>query len=202
MTDTASKLPMDPAGQGDAPRDAGSESILKQLGPGLIRGAADDDPSGIATNSLAGALFGFNLAWLMLLTYPLMSAIQMISGRMDRVTGVGLAANLRTIWPRPMVILLVELLFVANTINIGANLSAMEASAELATGLPSIIERADRGYGRSSSYCSAPSTGRSQGSRRLIHSSYVGMRGVGASDKMPSLTSASRVSSEKTRAPQ
>jgi Mn2+/Fe2+ NRAMP family transporter len=129
---------MDPAGRGDAPRDGGSEPILKQLGPGLITGAADDDPSGIATYSQAGAQFGFNLLWLMLLTYPLMSAIQMISGRIGRVTGCGLAANLRTIWPRSMVLLLVGLLFVANTINIGANLSAMGASAELATGLPSM----------------------------------------------------------------
>ena len=138
MTDTPSKSPTDSAGQKDAPHDAGSEAILKQLGPGLITGAADDDPSGIATYSQAGAQFGFNLLWLMLLTYPLMSAIQMISGRIGRVTGCGLAANLRTIWPRPMVIVLVGLLFVANTINIGANLSAMGASAELATGLPSM----------------------------------------------------------------
>jgi len=138
MTDIASKLPGDPEDQGDAPRDGGSKPILKQLGPGLITGAADDDPSGIATYSQAGAQFGFNLLWLMLLTYPLMSAIQMISGRIGRVTGCGLAANLRTIWPRSMVLLLVGLLFVANTINIGANLSAMGASAELATGLPSM----------------------------------------------------------------
>jgi len=139
MTNTASQWPGDPANERHALRKGGSEStILKQLGPGLITGAADDDPSGIATYSQAGAQFGFNLLWLMLLTYPLMSAIQMISGRIGRVTGCGLAANLRTIWPRSMVLLLVGLLFVANTINIGANLSAMGASAELATGLPSM----------------------------------------------------------------
>lgn len=138
MTDTPFKLSGDQADQGDASRDVGLEPILKQLGPGLITGAADDDPSGIATYSQAGAQFGFNLLWLMLLTYPLMSAIQMISARIGRVTGCGLAANLRTIWPRSMVLLLVGLLFVANAINIGANLSAMGASAELATGLPSM----------------------------------------------------------------
>lgn len=138
MTDTASKLPRDPEDQGDDSHDGGSRPFLKQLGPGLITGAADDDPSGIATYSQAGAQFGFNLLWLMLLTYPLMSAIQMISGRIGRVTGCGLAANLRTIWPRSMVLLLVGLLFVANANNIGANLSAMGASAELATGLPSM----------------------------------------------------------------
>jgi len=110
--------------------------LLKQLGPGLITGAADDDPSGIATYSQAGAQFGFSLLWTMLLSYPLMCAIQIVSARIGRVTGCGLAANLRAVWPRPVVFLLVMLLFAANTINIGANLAAMGASAELATGVP------------------------------------------------------------------
>ncbi|MBY3003830.1 NRAMP family divalent metal transporter [Rhizobium leguminosarum] len=113
-------------------------SVLKQLGPGLITGAADDDPSGIATYSQAGAQFGFNMLWTMLLTYPLMSAIQLISARIGRVTGCGLATNIGAIWPKPLVVGLVLLLFVANTINIGANLAAMGASTELATGIPSL----------------------------------------------------------------
>ena len=137
MTDTALKSPASSAENGNKPSTGGKDrTIFKQLGPGLITGAADDDPSGIATYSQAGAQFGFNLLWVMLLSYPLMSAIQMISGRIGRVTGCGLAANLRAIWPNPLVLLLVGLLFVANTINIGANLAAMGASAELATGLP------------------------------------------------------------------
>ena len=74
---------------------------LRKLSPGLITGAADDDPSGIATYSQAGAQFGFGLLWTMLLTYPLMSAIQIVSARIGRVTGCGLAANLRAVWPRP-----------------------------------------------------------------------------------------------------
>jgi NRAMP (natural resistance-associated macrophage protein)-like metal ion transporter len=113
-------------------------TVLKQLGPGLITGAADDDPSGIATYSQAGAQFGFNMLWTLLLTYPLMSAIQLISARIGRVTGCGLAANIGAIWPRPLVVALVVLLFAANTINIGANLTAMGASVELATGIPSL----------------------------------------------------------------
>ncbi|KQV40020.1 iron transporter [Rhizobium sp. Root268] len=108
------------------------------MGPGLITGAADDDPSGIATYSQAGAQFGFNMLWAMLLTYPLMSAIQLVSARIGRVTGCGLATNLGTIWPKKFVVGLVVLLFIANTINIGANLAAMGASFELATGLPSL----------------------------------------------------------------
>lgn len=80
------------------PRAAGKHgSVLKQLGPGLITGAADDDPSGIATYSQAGAQFGFNMLWTMLLTYPLMSAIQLISARIGRVTGCGLATNIGAI---------------------------------------------------------------------------------------------------------
>ncbi len=114
-----------------------AEKAFKQLGPGLITGAADDDPSGIATYSQAGAQFGFGLLWTMLLAYPLMSAIQIVSARIGRVTGCGLAANLHAIWPRSLVFALVLLLFGANAINIGANLAAMGASVELAAGLPS-----------------------------------------------------------------
>lgn len=106
-------------------------SLLRKLGPGLVTGAADDDPSGIATYSQAGAQFGNSLLWTMVLTYPLMSAIQLVSARIGRVTGKGLAANLGEVLPRWLVNLLVVLLLAANTINIGANLAAMGAAAEL-----------------------------------------------------------------------
>src|ERR1700761_8189094 len=99
--------------------------MLKQLGPGLITGAADDDPSGIATYSQAGAQAGFNLLWTMVLTFPLMTAIQMVSALIGRVTGQGLARNMGEIMPRWLVTGLVALLFVANTINVGADLAAM-----------------------------------------------------------------------------
>jgi NRAMP (natural resistance-associated macrophage protein)-like metal ion transporter len=108
--------------------------LLKQLGPGLITGAADDDPSGIATYSQGGAQFGFNLLWTMLLTFPLMVAIQMISALVGRVTGRGLAQNMGQVLPRPLVLGLLALLFIANTINVGADLAAMGEAAKLVTG--------------------------------------------------------------------
>jgi Mn2+/Fe2+ NRAMP family transporter len=105
-----------------------------RLGPGLITGAADDDPSGIATYSQAGAQFGLNMLWTLLFTYPLMVAVQVISARIGRVTGKGLAANLCEIMPRSAVVVLALLLFVANTINGGADVAAMGAAAELLAG--------------------------------------------------------------------
>jgi NRAMP (natural resistance-associated macrophage protein)-like metal ion transporter len=110
------------------------KGFLKKLGPGLVTGAADDDPSGIATYSQAGAAFGPALLWTMVLTYPLMSAVQLISARVGRVTGHGLAWNLRQVMPRWIVMILVGLLFVANTINIGADLAAMGDAAQLIAG--------------------------------------------------------------------
>jgi NRAMP (natural resistance-associated macrophage protein)-like metal ion transporter len=109
-------------------------AVFKQLGPGLITGAADDDPSGIATYSQAGAQFGFNMLWTMALTYPLMVAIQLVSARIGRVTGSGLAKNLGEVMPKWLVLSLVACLFFANTINIGANLSAMGAATQLVVG--------------------------------------------------------------------
>jgi NRAMP (natural resistance-associated macrophage protein)-like metal ion transporter len=107
---------------------------LAKLGPGLITGAADDDPSGIATYSQAGAQFGFHLLWTMVLTFPLMVAVQMISAQIGRVTGHGLAHNMCKVMPRRLVLTLVALLFLANTINIGADLAAMGEAAELMLG--------------------------------------------------------------------
>ncbi|WP_297695026.1 divalent metal cation transporter, partial [Phenylobacterium sp.] len=109
--------------------------MFSRLGPGLITGAADDDPSGIATYSQAGAQFGVNMLWTVALTYPLMVAIQSISARIGRVTGHGLATNLAEVFPRPLVMGLALLLFVANTINIGADLAAMGAAGRLVSGL-------------------------------------------------------------------
>ena len=104
------------------------------LGPGLITGASDDDPSGIATYSQAGAVFGYGLGWTMLFTYPLMSAVQMISARIGRTTGHGIAGNLRRHYPRWLTVSVVLLLLVANTINIGADLGAMADATALVTG--------------------------------------------------------------------
>jgi len=107
---------------------------LKKLGPGLITGAADDDPSGIATYSQAGAGFGYGLLWTVLFTYPLMVAIQAISARIGRVTGHGLASNLRAHFPAPLLYGVVALLLLANTVNIGADLLAMGEAASLLVG--------------------------------------------------------------------
>jgi NRAMP (natural resistance-associated macrophage protein)-like metal ion transporter len=115
-------------------RQIGRPQLLRRLGPGLITGAADDDPSGIATYSQAGAAFGLNMLWTVALTYPLMTAVQSICARIGRVTGKGLASNLAEVFPRWTVMLLVALLFVANTINIGADLAAMGAAARLLAG--------------------------------------------------------------------
>ena len=101
------------------------------LGPGLITGASDDDPSGIATYSQAGAQFGYSLGWTLLLTYPLMCAIQLISAQIGRVTGRGLAGNIRRHYPAWLLYPLVGLLVVANTINLGADLGAMAAALHL-----------------------------------------------------------------------
>jgi NRAMP (natural resistance-associated macrophage protein)-like metal ion transporter len=109
-------------------------SFFKRLGPGVITGAADDDPSGIATYSQAGAQGGFGLLWTVVLTLPMMVAVQSISARIGRVTGRGLAANMLEVFPKPVVGLLVTMLFIANTINIGADLSAMGAAVKLAAG--------------------------------------------------------------------
>jgi NRAMP (natural resistance-associated macrophage protein)-like metal ion transporter len=109
-------------------------AVLNKLGPGLITGAADDDPSGIATYSQGGAQSGFGLLWTLALTFPLMVAIQMVSALIGRVTGRGLAKNMAGVLPRQAVGLLVALLFVANTINVGADLAAMGEAARLVTG--------------------------------------------------------------------
>jgi NRAMP (natural resistance-associated macrophage protein)-like metal ion transporter len=113
--------------------------LLKFLGPGLITGASDDDPSGIATYSQAGAQFGFTITWTLLFTYPLMAVIQEISARIGRTTGRGIAANIREHYPNWLLQSIVALLLVANTINIGADLGAMGDAVNLLIGGPKFL---------------------------------------------------------------
>ncbi|XBS68856.1 divalent metal cation transporter [Acerihabitans sp. KWT182] len=107
------------------------KSWLKKLGPGLITGAADDDPSGIATYSQAGAQFGYAMLWTLMLTYPLMVGIQIISAKIGRVSGHGLATNIRRHYPKWLLYIIVSSLLVANTINIGADIAAMAGALNL-----------------------------------------------------------------------
>jgi Mn2+/Fe2+ NRAMP family transporter len=109
---------------------------LKIFGPGLVTGAADDDPSGIATYSSVGAQFGASILWTMPLIYPFMAAIQEISARMGRVTGRGIAGNMRRFYPAWMSFVIIALLLMANIINIGADIGAMGAAVHLLVGGP------------------------------------------------------------------
>ena len=111
------------------------EHPLARIGPGLITGVADDDPSGIATYSQAGAQFGLNMLWTMPLAFPLMAAIQSMCARIGRVTGKGLAANIKTTFPPFVLYSVVALLLIANTLNIAADVAAMGEVAELITGV-------------------------------------------------------------------
>src|SRR5215207_1800675 len=116
-----------------------AKRLFHVLGPGLITGASDDDPSGIGTYSQAGAQLGFGIGWTMLLTYPLMAAIQEISARIGRTTGHGIAGNLCRHYPNWLLYIIAALLFLANTINIGDDLSAMGAALKLLIGGPSAL---------------------------------------------------------------
>jgi NRAMP (natural resistance-associated macrophage protein)-like metal ion transporter len=108
--------------------------VFRLLGPGLVTGAADDDPSGIATYSQAGAHFAYGLLWTVFLTTPFMIAIQLVSAHIGRVTGKGIVANVKQFFPRPVVVVLVALLVTANTINIAADLAAMGEALALVIG--------------------------------------------------------------------
>jgi NRAMP (natural resistance-associated macrophage protein)-like metal ion transporter len=119
-----------------APAERG---LWRALGPGLLTGASDDDPSGIATYSQAGAQFGYGLGWTLLLTFPLMAAIQEISGRIGRVTGQGIAGNLQRHAARPLVMAIVALVMFANTVNLAADLGAMAAAVNLLVGGPVLL---------------------------------------------------------------
>jgi NRAMP (natural resistance-associated macrophage protein)-like metal ion transporter len=116
-----------------------SQSLWRRLGPGFVTGAADDDPSGIATYSQAGAALGYGILWTLPLTFPLMVSIQVISARIGRVTGKGLAANIAAHCPRWLLLGIVLLLFVANTVNIAADIAAMGAAVKLMIGGPAAL---------------------------------------------------------------
>ena len=117
---------------------AEKKSFLARLGPGLITGAADDDPSGIGTYSQAGAQFGYGLSWSLLFSLPFMTVIQDVSAQIGSVTGRGIAANLRRHYPRPLLWSAVVLLLLANVVNLGADLSAMGAVMEMLVGGKSV----------------------------------------------------------------
>jgi NRAMP (natural resistance-associated macrophage protein)-like metal ion transporter len=123
------KEPENPSARQSEPSPA--KNIFKQLGPGLVTGASDDDPSGIATYSQVGARFGYGMLWTMLLSYPLMAAIQEICARIGRVTGGGLAANLRRYYSKWILYSVLSLMSLANIFNLGADLGAMGAAANL-----------------------------------------------------------------------
>src|ERR1700758_2368106 len=114
-------------------------SIWEGSGPGVVAGAADDDPSGIATYSQTGAAFGFQTLWTLWLTFPLMLAIQYICALIGRATGQGLAANLRKQYPAPVLAVVVVLLFAAKTINLGADIGAMGEAVRLIAGGPALV---------------------------------------------------------------
>ena len=109
-------------------------SFLRHVGPGVVTGAADDDPSGIATFTQAGAQFGTGLVWTVFLSLPFMIAIQLVSARIGRITGKGLAANLREHMPKPFLFAMIGLLVIANTINIAADIAAMGEALQLVVG--------------------------------------------------------------------
>lgn len=126
-------------GKQEGGRPSHVRSFLRAFGPGIITGAADDDPSGIATYSIAGARFGTSFLWTALLTWPLMAAVQMTCARIGMVSGQGLAGVWRKKFPQPVLILVAAALLAANTLNIAADLAGMADAAEMVTGLNSHI---------------------------------------------------------------
>src|SRR2546425_9978297 len=111
--------------------------FFRELGPGLTTGAADDDPSGISTYSVSGASFGYAPLWTALFSFPLMTAVQLMSARLGMITGRGLAGNLRLHYPKWVLWGACILLLIANTVNIGADLAGRAEATELITGIPS-----------------------------------------------------------------
>ncbi|MDX8437714.1 divalent metal cation transporter [Mesorhizobium abyssinicae] len=136
MTDVSSEIERE---QSNTVAKGPFQRFLRIIGPGFITGASDDDPSGIGTYSQAGAQLGFNIGWTMLFTFPLMAAIQEIAARIGRTTGKGISGNLSRYYPAPLLYLVVVLLFFANVINIGADLSAMGDALNLLIGGPSSV---------------------------------------------------------------
>src|ERR1700730_16976746 len=128
-------------------KQSSAKRRLSMFGPGLVTGAADDDPSGIATYSQGGAQFGYAMSWTMFLTTPFMIAIQMVTARIGAVTGKGLAANLRKAMPATLLHALVGLLLIANTLNIAADIAAMGDALRLVVGGPELLYIAVFGIG-------------------------------------------------------
>ena len=121
------------------PEPGAEGGVLEKLGPGLITGAADDDPSGIATYTQAGASFGYGLGWTLMITFPLMVGIQLASARIGRTTGRGLSAAFAKMWPTPVVACAVLLLVLANVVNLAADLSAMAEVSRVMIGGPDAL---------------------------------------------------------------
>ena len=115
------------------------KKLLRILGPGFVTGASDDDPSGIGTYSQTGAQFGYSQLWLALFSFPFMTVVQEMCGRIGIVNGKGLARIIKKNYPKPILYALVFILFIANTVNIGADLGAMAASSQLLLGLPFMV---------------------------------------------------------------
>jgi NRAMP (natural resistance-associated macrophage protein)-like metal ion transporter len=140
QTEKKTKVSYDPRDprQPTPPKGTTKLGLLQALGPGLITGASDDDPSGIATYSQVGAQYGMAMLWVMLFSYPLMCGIQEISAQIGRVTGHGIAGNLRRHYPPFLFYIMVLMLFVANTINLGADIGAMGSALNLLTGWPAV----------------------------------------------------------------
>ena len=135
----ASAPALDPSTQPTPPKGETKKGILQSLGPGLVTGASDDDPSGIATYSQVGAQYGTGMLWTMLLSYPLMCGVQEISGDIGRVTGRGIAGNLRRYYHPGILYTIVFLVLAANTINLGADIGAMGAALQLLIGGPALL---------------------------------------------------------------
>jgi NRAMP (natural resistance-associated macrophage protein)-like metal ion transporter len=131
----------------DTTKRRSAKELFRMLGPGLVTGAADDDPSGIATYSQGGAQFGYSLGWTMFLTTPFMIAIQIVSARIGAVTGQGLAANLDKAMPRNVLHGIVGLLLIANTLNLAADIAAMGDALRLVAGGPLLVYIALFGIG-------------------------------------------------------
>jgi len=135
MSESPEPTPTDPTLE----RREDKQSLLGALGPGLITGASDDDPSGIATYSQVGAQFGYGLLWVMLFSYPLMAGIQELSARVGRVTGRGIAGNLRQHYARGWLWFATALVVIANVINLGADIGAMGDAVKLLIGGPALL---------------------------------------------------------------
>jgi NRAMP (natural resistance-associated macrophage protein)-like metal ion transporter len=125
-----------PSSSGEEPKQRGVALFFKELGPGLITGAADDDPSGISTYSVAGASYGYSTLWTALVSFPLMAAIQLMCARLGMVTGRGLASVIRTRYPRWVLWFACSLVIVANIFNIGADLGGIADAMQMITGIP------------------------------------------------------------------